>query len=204
MICHLRGKLIEKRPPALVIDVNGIGYEVQASMNTIYKLPNLQSEVFLLTQLIVREDAHILYGFADEAERLLFKEIIKTSGIGPKLALGILSGMDVSTFCECIHQKDKARLLKLPGIGAKTAERLIIEIHDRLEKQFTKNMSFSSVLLESNKDGRTNNATADAISGLVSLGYKPNDAERMILKIAQEDANSETMIKLALRELASK
>ncbi|HSX19825.1 MAG TPA: Holliday junction branch migration protein RuvA, partial [Gammaproteobacteria bacterium] len=124
MIGHLRGILSVKKPPYLVVDVQGVGYELQASMTTIYALPATGAEVFIFTHMVVREDAQLLYGFADEAERILFKKIIKVSGVGPKMALAILSGMNVASFIQCIESRDSSRLVKLPGMGGKTAERL--------------------------------------------------------------------------------
>src|SRR3990167_15427 len=132
MIGFVQGKLIEKQPPYLLIDVNGIGYELQASMNTFYKLPDLGAGIKLLTHLIVREDAHLLYGFMDHRERELFRTLIKVNGIGPKLALTILSSMAPDDFVQCISANDAASLVRMPGVGKKTAERLIVEMRDRL------------------------------------------------------------------------
>lgn len=202
MIGQLRGMLIQKKPPILIIDVGGVGYEVNASMNTIYKLPNLNNEVQLFTQLIVREDSQTLYGFFDEQERLVFRELIKVSGVGPKLALTILSGMNVENFCQCVQEKNSKKLLGLPGVGKKTAERLVIEMHDRLKKQLLKNKEFSETILSNTLINPNNTAEEDAINALITLGYKPQDAEKAIRSVSSENTNSENLIKLALKEFA--
>lgn len=201
MIGHLRGILSVKKPPYLVVDINGVGYELQASMTTIYALPQLGQEVFLYTHFVVREDAQLLYAFADEAERILFRQIIKVSGVGPKLALAILSGMNVASFIECIENRDSSRLVKLPGVGTKTAERLIIEMKDSLDKQFSNLQAFSSVVLSNKSSQVAQMAQQDAVSALVALGYKPQDANSTIRKVYVEDADSETLIRLALQSM---
>lgn len=202
MIGLLRGILIQKKPPQLIIDVSGIGYEVNASMHTFYKLPNLNETVQLFIQLIVREDSQTLYGFIDEKEKLVFCELIKVSGVGPKLALTILSGMNVENFCQCVHEKDYTKLLSLPGVGKKTAERLVIEMHDRLKKQLLKNKEFSESILSKTLINPHNTACEDAINALVSLGYKAIDAEKVIRKHSIQNIDSEGLIKLALKEFA--
>ena len=201
MIGHLKGTLSLKKTPYLVVDVNGVGYELQASMTTIYALPALGEEVFLYTHMVVREDAQLLYAFADEAERIVFRQIIKVSGVGPKLALAILSGMNVASFIECIESRDSGRLVKLPGVGSKTAERLIIEMKDKLDKHFTTQQSFSSVVLTNDQSATNRMAQQDAVSALVALGYKPQDAQSSIRKVYVEDADSETLIRLALQSI---
>ncbi len=137
MISRLRGLLIEKQPPQLVIEVQGIGYEVFAPMSTFYNLSEVDTEVTLLTHLSVREDAHVLYGFLSESERWLFRDLIRISGIGPKLALSILSTMDLATFVQCVHDNDTTRLIRIPGVGKKMAERLVVEMRDRLKEGHT-------------------------------------------------------------------
>lgn len=201
MIGHLKGTLSLKKPPYLVVDVNGVGYELQASMTTIYALPVLGKEVFLYTHMVVREDAQLLYAFADEAERIVFRQIIKVSGVGPKLALAILSGMNVASFIECIESRDSGRLVKLPGVGSKTAERLIIEMKDKLDKHFTTQQSFNSVVLTNDQSATNRMAQQDAVSALIALGYKPQDAQSSIRKVYVEDADSETLIRLALQSI---
>jgi len=193
MIGQLRGTLAIKKSPYLVVDVNGVGYELQASMTTMYALPTIGKEVFLFTHFVVREDAQLLYAFADESERLVFRQLIKVSGVGPKLALTILSGMNVASFVQCIESRDVGRLVKLPGVGKKTAERLVIEMADKLNKDFSSTQqNFSEVILDS---------THDAASALVALGYKPQEAQAVIRKIYVADADSETLIRLALQSM---
>ena len=198
MIGQIRGILAEKKPPFLLIEVHGIGYEIQASMNTIYALPAIGAEVKLHTHFVVREDAQLLYGFANERERILFRELIKISGVGPKLALAILSGMDVVSFLQCIADRDISRLVKIPGVGKKTAERLIVEMQDKLDsKTSLAPDSFNHILLTAG-----NHAQQDAVSALIALGYKPQDAQTTIRKVLVDDADSETFIRLALQSIA--
>lgn len=194
MIGQLRGTLAVKKSPYLVVDVNGVGYELQASMTTMYALPMIGKEVFLFTHLVVREDAQLLYAFADDSERSVFRQLIKVSGVGPKLALTILSGMNVASFAQCIETRDVNRLIKLPGVGKKTAERLVIEMADKLSKDFSSSaqQNFSEIVLDS---------ANDAESALVSLGYKPQEAQAVIRKIYVADADSETLIRLALQSM---
>lgn len=193
MIGQLRGTLAVKKSPYLVVDVNGVGYELQASMTTMYALPMVGKEVFLFTHFVVREDAQLLYAFADESERLVFRQLIKVSGVGPKLALTILSGMDVASLVQCIESRDVNRLVKLPGVGKKIAERLVIEMADKLNKDFNSTQqNFSEVILDNKHD---------AESALISLGYKPQEAQTVIRKIYVADADSETLIRLALQSM---
>jgi Holliday junction DNA helicase RuvA len=192
MIGQLRGILAEKKPPFLIVDINGVGYEVQASMTTIYALPGVGEKVFLYTHFVVREDAQLLYGFATERERLVFRELIKVNGVGPKLALAILSGMDINNLLQSINDRDSSRLMKIPGVGKKTAERLIIEMKDG---------SFSDIVLTSNNKVATDSAEQDAVSALVALGYKLSDAQTRVRKVYTADANSETLIRLALQSM---
>jgi Holliday junction DNA helicase RuvA len=132
VIGHLRGRLVRKAPPALIVDVGGVGYELEAPMSTFYRLPEVGSEVELHTHLVVREDAHLLYGFSTENERRLFRDLLRVTGIGPKIGLALLSGMDVDTFLFCVEAQDVDALTRIPGIGRKTAERLLIEMRDRI------------------------------------------------------------------------
>jgi Holliday junction DNA helicase RuvA len=198
MIGRLRGILAAKQPPYLMIEVQGgVGYDLEASLSTFYKLPEVGSEVTLHTHLIIREDTHVLYGFAALAERTLFRNLIKVSGIGAKLALLILSGMSVETFARCIQEGDAAALSRLPGIGKKTAERLIIEMRDRIG-QLELGADFIACA-----DRRLAAAALspidDAISALVSLGYKPPDATRMVKVLDTEGLTSEEIIRRALQ-----
>jgi Holliday junction DNA helicase RuvA len=192
MIGQLRGVLAEKKPPFLIIDVHGVGYEVQASMTTIYGLPAVGTSIFLYIHFVVREDAQLLYGFATERERIVFRELIKISGVGPKLALAILSGMDLSNLMQCVNDRDAARLTKIPGVGKKTAERLIIEMKDS---------KFSDIVLASANTSATS-AEQDAVSALVALGYKQADAQTRVRKVYTDAAGSETLIRLALQAAA--
>ena len=197
MIGFLRGKLVHKAPPFLVLDVQGVGYEVEAPMTTFYDLPAINEEIKLHTHLVVREDAHILFGFSKEAERTLFRTLIKVSGVGPKLALTILSGQSAEEFHRCIHDNDTLALVRLPGVGKKTAERLVIEMRDRLP-----NLD-ESAISSTDKSGASisavGNAKQEAISALCSLGYKPLDASKMVQNISAEGKSCEDMIRLALQ-----
>ncbi|MDF1583724.1 MAG: Holliday junction branch migration protein RuvA [Methyloprofundus sp.] len=198
MIGFLRGKLVAKAPPMLVLDVQGVGYEVEAPMTTFYNLPAMGETVQLHTHLVVREDAHILFGFSTEADRVMFRTLIKVNGVGPKLALTILSGQSSDEFYRCIQDNDAAALVRLPGVGKKTAERLIIEMRDKLPVAGEANAEQISVA-----DGATaqprNHAKQEAMSALCALGYKPADASKMVQNIAQEDKTCEDIIRLALQ-----
>ncbi len=198
MIGFLRGKLVHKAPPFLVLDVNGVGYEIEAPMTTFYDLPALNQEIKLHTHLVVREDAHILFGFFAEAERSLFRTLIKVNGVGPKLALTILSGQSAEEFHRCIHDNDTQALVRLPGVGKKTAERLVIEMRDRLPE-----LEESSVASVNHQSGVSPisivNPKQEAISALCSLGYKPLDASKMVQNISADDKTCEDIIRLALQ-----
>ncbi len=203
MIGRLNGILIEKQVPVLLIDVQGVGYEVEASMNTFSKLPELGQQVTLHTHFVVREDAQLLYAFADKEERSLFRTLIKVNGVGPKLAITILSSIEPNEFVVCVNNQDTARLVKLPGVGKKTAERLIIEMRDRLadwqgDLSFADHVSGQLSLPQSQKQ-----IQQEAISALVALGYKPQDASRMIAKVNQEDISCENLIRLALKGMTA-
>ena len=198
MIGFLRGKLVHKAPPFLVLDVNGVGYEIEAPMTTFYDLPALNQEIKLHTHLVVREDAHILFGFFAEAERSLFRTLIKVNGVGPKLALTILSGQSAEEFHRCIHDNDTQALVRLPGVGKKTAERLVIEMRDRLPE-----LDESSAASINHPSGVSPisivNPKQEAISALCSLGYKPLDASKMVQNISADDKTCEDIIRLALQ-----
>lgn len=201
MIGRLRGELVYKQPPFLMVDVGGVGYELEAPMSTFYDLP-LKGEVTLFTHLAVREDAHILYGFGSDAERTLFRTLLKVSGVGAKMALAILSGMSADEFALCIQRDDTAALVRLPGIGKKTAERLIVEMRDRLDK-----LQPGSGLAPPptpSPQGGAETPLADAIGALIALGYKPNDASRMVRSVESEGLSSEEIIRLALRAVVSR
>jgi len=198
LIGFLRGKLVAKAPPMLVLDVQGVGYEVEAPMTTFYNLPAMGETVQLHTHLVIRDDAHILFGFSTEADRVMFRTLIKVNGVGPKLALTILSGQSSDEFYRCIQDNDTAALVRLPGVGKKTAERLIIEMRDKLPAAGESNAEQTSVA-----DGAVavprSHAKQEAISALCALGYKPADASKMVQNIAQEDKTCEDIIRLALQ-----
>ena len=198
MIGRIRGILIEKQPPLLLLDVHGVGYEIQAPMTTFYKLPALREEVSLHTHLIVREDAHLLFGFASEQERRLFRDLLKVNSVGPRVALAILSGMEADQFIACVQAGDTARLTRLPGVGKRTAERLVVEMRDRLA-------DWGEVrAVTAADDGKTvgGDPISDAVSALIALGYKPNEASRYVHAVAGEDMNSEAIIREALKGIA--
>ncbi len=199
MIGFLRGTVDEKQAPHVVIDVNGVGYDVETPMSSFFNLPALGETVSLRTHLVVREDAHVLYGFLTEQERALFRSLIKVNGVGPKVALGILSGVSVSDFCLWVSDSNVAALVRLPGIGKKTAERLVIDMRDRLpEETVTTTPPPLGVLTQKTS------AIEEAISALVALGYKPQDAEKRARAVASDDASSEQIIRSALQSAAKK
>ena len=196
MIGFLRGKLVYKAPPFLILDVQGVGYELEAPMTTFYDLPALNEEIKLHTHLVVREDAHSLFGFSTLADRALFRTLIKVSGVGPKLALTILSGQSAEEFHRCIHDNDTVALVRLPGVGKKTAERLVIEMRDRLPDLAE---STPSNISSGSTRSATSNPKQEAVSALCSLGYKPLDASKMVQNINAEDKSCEDIIRLALQ-----
>lgn len=197
MIGRLRGILLEKIPPRLLLDVNGVGYEIEAPMFTFYRLPDIGQETLLHTHLIVREDAHLLYGFAQEQERTLFRHLIKVSAVGPKLALAILSGIEPQDFVALIMRNDSTSLIKIPGIGKKTAERLVIEMRDRLKDWKLPNPVIGVNLSTQSTDL----AAEEAINALIALGYKPNEARQAINFIEKDHSSSEELIRHALQNM---
>lgn len=202
MIGQLRGLLLVKRPPLLLLDVQGVGYEVEAPMTTIYRLPEIGSEVILFTHLVVREDAHLLFGFATEDERRLFRALIKVNGVGARMALTILSGIESTEFVLCIQSGDTERLVKLPGVGKKTAERLVVEMRDRIA-----DWQFSAALNNEASGMRARpgpDPARDAVSALIALGYKPQEASRYVEAVGTKGMDSETIIREALRASVSK
>lgn len=202
MIGRLQGKLIEKQAPMLLIEVSGVGYEVQAPMSTFYQLPDIGSSVTLHTHFVVREDAQLLYGFFTKQERALFRSLIKINGVGPKLAITILSGIEPKNFARCIVENDTATLINLPGVGKKTAELLILKMRDSFNDWLDGDLPAGSL----QNNAATLSATlssnvSDAISALVALGYKPNDAHKSVHKIAdRENLTSEELIRFALQK----
>lgn len=199
MIGRLRGEIVEKQAPDLLIDVNGVGYEVQAPLSSFIAIGKIGEAVTLYTHLAVREDAHQLYAFSDKAQRTMFRTLIKVSGVGPKLALGILSSMDADTFARCIQQQEVTALTKLPGVGKKTAERLIVEMQDRLKEWQTPAPLWAAV--DQAEQATHNDKLAEAESALVALGYKPQEASKMLAKVADNVESSEEMIRLALKSM---
>ena len=208
MIGRLQGELIEKHPPQLVIDVRGVGYEVEASMNTFYRLPECGNQVTLFTHFVVREDAQLLYGFIDREERSLFRTLIKANGVGPKLAITILSGISTQEFVRCVNDEDTATLIRLPGVGKKTAERLIVEMKDKIKAlglaDHGEFQLSSGVGSDSPAEMVVTDSRAEAESALVALGYKPVQASKAIAqadKLLGSGASSEDLIRHALRSM---
>jgi Holliday junction DNA helicase RuvA len=197
MIGRLQGTILEKQPPSILIDVQGVGYELEASMSTFYQLPDCGENITLHTHLVVREDAQLLYGFYSLSERQMFRNLIKISGVGPKLALTILSGMSAEDFSRCIMDGDSKALTRLPGVGKKTAERLVIELKDRLEKDDSIKLPGSTGTTASIE--RQANPVNDAVSALISLGYKAQQASQMIRDIEVEGKSTEEIIRAALQ-----
>jgi Holliday junction DNA helicase RuvA len=201
MIGRIQGTLIENRAPVLLVDVQGLGYEIQCPLSTIFALPSIGETVTLQTHLAVREDAHVLYGFATQQERTLFRTLIKISGVGPKLALAILSGMETNRFIQSIQDQDPGALVKIPGVGKKTAERLIVEMKDKLNALGAAgSMLITPLEAQVNKAERVD-AMQDAESALISLGYKPTQATKAVSKVAVEGMNSEEIIRSALKAI---
>ncbi|WP_077728968.1 Holliday junction branch migration protein RuvA [Methylocaldum sp. 14B] len=197
MIGFLRGLVVAKKPPSLLLDVRGVGYEIDAPMSTFYKLPEIGEEVTLYTHLAIREDAHSLFGFVSEAERALFRSLIRVSGVGAKLALAILSGLSAEEFHRCVEAQDAARLVRLPGVGKKTAERLIIEMRDRLPELPTVHLPGAGTL-----PAPAASPVDDAVSALIALGFKPQDANSLVRKVPVDGKSSEEIIRSALQSAA--
>jgi len=198
MIGRLRGVIIEKQPPELVLDVQGVGYELSAPMSTFFNLPAVNDEVTLFTHMVVREDAQLLYGFASERERLLFRSLLKVNGVGAKLALTILSGSDVDTFARSVQDGDTASLTRLPGVGKKTAERLIVEMRDRL-KEVSSAMGLDAIVTGSAAVAPAGGAKTEAVEALMALGYKATEADKMLRSFDTEGLSTEQLIRQALQ-----
>ncbi|QTM00479.1 Holliday junction branch migration protein RuvA [Mannheimia sp. ZY171111] len=197
MIGRLQGKIIEKQPPEILLDVQGVGYELLLPMTSFYNLPQIGDETAIFTHLVVREDAHLLFGFSQKQDRSLFRELIKTNGVGPKLALAILSAMSVSQFVTAIEQEELTKLTKIPGIGRKTAERLLVELKGKF-----KGIEQTDFFVEASDHtivNHTPDPANEALDALISLGYKPSDAEKMIKKVNKSNATSEQLIREALK-----
>lgn len=195
MIGSLRGTLAGKHPPQLLVEVGGVGYEVEAPMSTFYQLPETGQQVHLLTHLVVREDAHVLFGFATEAERQLFRHLLKVVGVGARIALAILSGISVEAFARCVQAEDVASLTKIPGVGRKTAERLIVEMRDRLKQS-------GSALAQAMPAGATASPADEAFGALVALGYRAPEALRLLKLVEGKAESTEELIRAALQAAA--
>ena len=193
MIGSLIGLIKEKTPSSILLEVNGIGYEIAVPLSTSFQLPNVGESAYLLTHLVVREDQHSLYGFATDEERKLFRALIKISGVGAKLAITILSGTNVNGFIQSVVNEDIDALVHLPGIGKKTAERLIVEMKDKVSEISSDENSLSQ--------NNENSAVAEAINALVNLGYKTKDAKNILDKIDSEGLTVEELIRQALKSL---
>ena len=194
MIGSLRGRISSKTPPQLTVEVGGVGYELEAPMSTFFHLPAVGQEVRLLTHFVVREDAQLLYGFASEEERRLFRSLLKVSGIGPKIALALLSGMSVEAFALCVQNQDVSALVRVPGIGRKTAERLLVEMRDRLAPSDSQ-PGAGAVLPGANPEG-------EAFGALVALGYRPAEATRLLKAAGPGTHSTEELIRRALQSAA--
>ncbi|HEX6995333.1 MAG TPA: Holliday junction branch migration protein RuvA [Gammaproteobacteria bacterium] len=192
MIGFLKGTLVSKRPPSLTIEVGGVGYEVDAPMSTFYRLPEVGQPLTLVTHLAVREDAHVLYGFFTESERALFRSLLKVTGVGARIALGVLSGMSVDAFYQCVREKNVASLTRLPGVGRKTAERLVLEMTDRIPEK----ADGADVVAAG-----ASAPVSEAHDALLALGYKPAEAERMLKGLDAERLTTEELIREALRRV---
>ena len=197
MIGYLRGRLVARQPPSLVVDVNGVGYECEAPMSTFYALPQIGAEVLLRTQLVVREDAHTLYAFGSEEERRLFRSLLKVSGVGPRIALGILSGISVEALMLCIEAQDPDPLVRVPGVGRKTAERVLIDMRDRVK---TLVGGSAGAFPPGAKQGA---AQQEAYSALLALGYRPVEIVRLLKAVAPEGGTTEELIRRALQAAGS-
>jgi Holliday junction DNA helicase RuvA len=201
MIGLIRGIILEKQPPQLLLEVNNLGYEIDAPMSTFYRLPEIGEQVTLFTHFVVREDAHQLYGFYAKEERLLFRTLLKVNGVGPRLALTILSSINPDEFVQCVVNNDTASLVRIPGIGKKTAERLIIEMRDRLDDWQGGSVAGSPKSFAATERGARHQVVQDAVSALIALGYKPQEASRAVSKVDDGILNSQEIIRQALREM---
>ena len=199
MIGRLQGTVIDKQAPDLLLDVQGVGYEVLVSLSTFFAVPGVGESVVLHTHFVVREDVQQLYGFAELSERALFRHLIKVNGVGPKMALAILSGMSANDFAVCVHNNDIATLVKLPGVGKKTAERLLIEMRDKIGDLDSTAGGSAAGVQEAKPD-----ISQEAESALIALGYKPTDAAKIISRVATESvSDAGELIRLALKSMGS-
>ena len=204
MIGRIRGQLVHKQPPDILVEVGGVGYELQVPMTTLFQLPQLGEEVSLVTHFVVREDAQLLYGFIDERDRSLFRQLIKVSGVGPKLALTILSGMDSRSFARCVQRDDISSLVALPGVGKKTAERLLVDMRDKLKDWLGAADIEDGMLPGGISRAPVADFVADAEGALIALGYKPQDASRVVAAVNDDSiGGTEELIRRALKSMAS-
>lgn len=201
MIGRLRGTLADKQPPFLLLDVNGVGYELEVPMTTLYRLPPVGDSLTLYTHLVVREDAQLLYGFAEKRERELFRELIRLNGVGPKLALALMSGLEVDELVRCVQAQDTSTLVKIPGVGKKTAERLLVELKDRF-KAWEAIPGIAPLVLEPSAQAAVSSAENDAVSALIALGFKPQEASRAVAAVQENGLSSEELIRRALKGMA--
>ncbi|MCF7977489.1 MAG: Holliday junction branch migration protein RuvA [Chromatiaceae bacterium] len=202
MIGRLRGEVIAKHPPQVLIECAGVGYEVEAPMSTFYDLPAVGESVTLVTHLLIRDDAHVLYGFRSEHDRALFRALLRVTGVGAKMALAILSGMDAARFAQCVEQEDIAMLSRLPGIGKKTAQRLVMEMKDRIREIGQPPAGGTGTMPATPMAAPIDDPLADAIGALIALGYKPPDANRMARAADDGAKTSEEIIRAALKSVS--
>ncbi len=197
MIGRLTGIVLEKQPPHILLEVQGVGYELDAPMSTFYQLPALGEKTTLHTHMVVREDAQLLYAFSEKRERELFRELIRLNGVGPKLALALMSGLSVDELIGAVSAQDTSALVRVPGVGKRTAERLLVELKDRFKAWEAMPGSFKPL---STPQGRTPaSATADAVSALIALGYKPQEASKAVNAVEDKELSSEELIRHALK-----
>ncbi|QPB42073.1 Holliday junction branch migration protein RuvA [Rodentibacter haemolyticus] len=202
MIGRLKGILLEKQPPEILLDVQGVGYELLLPMTSFYNLPEIGQETTLFTHLAVREDAHLLFGFSQKTDRTLFRELIKTNGVGPKLALAILSAMSVEQFAYAIEREELSKLTKIPGVGKKTAERLLVELKGKFKGVKQSDFFVESTHIPTSPSSVVSpqeSAGDEAIAALIALGYKATDAEKMVKRVAKPELSSEQLIREALK-----
>ena len=207
MIGRIRGVLLEKQPPEVLIEAGGVGYEIQMPMTSFYQLPETGEEAIVYIHFVVREDAQLLFGFADKQERALFRELIKVNGVGPKLALTILSGMSAEQFIQCVSHDDVSGLVKLPGVGKKTAERLVVEMRDRLKRLLEQQAAGGSApasplpIPAESTFVVVNDAKEEALSALMALGYKSAQASKVLNSVYSDGMSSEDLIRESLRSM---
>lgn len=196
MIGSLRGRLASKQPPRIIVECAGVGYELETPLSTFLELPQVGAEIFLHTHLQVREDAQSLFGFATEEEKALFRALLKVSGVGAKMALAILSGMGVADFHRSVLHGDTATLIKIPGVGRKTAERLVVEMRDRVDQQAAMPRAAAGGAVQAD-------ARSEAFDALVALGYKPQEVRQLLGQLDADNKSAEDLIRSALRQAVS-